>query len=128
MKERKRNHKRQGRRKRLRQSEEQDAENVAAEEEEIAGEEQQEEEEAENPTLTKAETEAWERLTKERQDFLSREARRLHVNSGHRPTRVLIGALRRRGAPPEAICAMKKLSCSALFGKPESTASPLCQP
>ena len=63
--------------------------------------------------LTRAEQEKWQSLDEDRHDFLQKEARRLHVNSGHRPTRVLVSALRRRGAPIEAIAAMKQLRCSA---------------
>ena len=63
--------------------------------------------------LTKAKEEKWEALPKERKEFFTREARKLHVKAGHRPVHVLIGALRRRGAPLEATCAMKLLTCSA---------------
>ena len=45
----------------------------------ILAAEQQEDDEPETQSLTQAETEAWERLPKERQDFFSREARRLHT-------------------------------------------------
>ena len=63
--------------------------------------------------LTKEEQEAWEKLDRRERDRLMSSARKLHLNTAHRHTDILAESLKKIGAKPECVAAMKQLKCSA---------------
>ncbi|CAK0832926.1 unnamed protein product [Prorocentrum cordatum] len=63
--------------------------------------------------LTSDEQQQWDGLPTLKQNELMKAAMRLHRNTGHRPPRVLIRMLRRRGASATTIAAVKKIKCSS---------------
>ena len=63
--------------------------------------------------LTEIEKLIWENLPPDRRKQLVQDMLKLHRVSGHRPPRVMLRTLRRRGAPPEITAAVKHLKCDA---------------
>ena len=63
--------------------------------------------------LTAEEQSEWNKLEPLKQNELMKAAMRLHRNTGHRPPRVMVRILRRRGATAATIAAVKQIKCSA---------------
>ncbi|CAK0882425.1 unnamed protein product, partial [Prorocentrum cordatum] len=63
--------------------------------------------------LTSDEQLQWNDLPALKENELMKAARRLHRNTGHRPQRVMIRILRRRGASATTIAAAKQIKCSS---------------
>ena len=63
-------------------------------------------------TATKEEIKAFSELSAKRRQELTDAARKIHVNTGHRPVSELARLLRKQGAPPESRCAMENIKCS----------------
>ncbi|CAK0828505.1 unnamed protein product, partial [Prorocentrum cordatum] len=63
--------------------------------------------------LTSDEQQQWNDLPALKQNELMRAVMRLHRNTGHRPPRVMIRILRRRGASATTFAAVKQIKCSS---------------
>ncbi|CAK0866482.1 unnamed protein product [Prorocentrum cordatum] len=63
--------------------------------------------------LTSDEQQQWNDLPALKQNELMKAATRLHWNTGHRPQRVMIRILRRRGASATTAAAVKQIKCSS---------------
>ncbi|CAK0850111.1 unnamed protein product [Prorocentrum cordatum] len=63
--------------------------------------------------LTSDEQQKWNDLLALKQNDLMKAAMRLHRNTGHRPQRVMIRIMRRRGASATTIAAVKQIKCSS---------------
>ena len=74
---------------------------------------------------TKEEVRAFLDMSRKEQDRLVEAARKIHVNTGHRPPESLARLLRQKGAPLASRAAMERLKCSTCVETGRPNASPV---
>jgi hypothetical protein len=74
---------------------------------------------------TKEETEAFMKLPAKEREKLINAARKIHVNTGHRPVDELARILRKQGVPPESRAAMESVKCSSCQENKRPESSPI---
>eukprot|EP00974_Lingulodinium_polyedra_P034388 3307671-Lingulodinium_polyedra.AAC.1 len=63
--------------------------------------------------LTLAEQDAWNCLDEASKKQLLNDMLKLHRTTGHRPPRAMVRTLRKRGAGPATMAAVKQLKCDS---------------
>ena len=87
--------------------------------------EQKEVEERVAATATKEEIKAFLELPAKQRQELVEAARKVHINTGHKPVSELARLLRREGAPPQSRAAMEQVKCSTCLEHRRPEPSPV---